>query len=136
MASLEIELLWRLLLYELEVRPQGCFGNGLGIIVVILLPLRERFDVDRRDDPGLKAKGAQTPADKVGTEAGFHAHNAARQRLENRFERQSPELAAQDDFPAEIKSYDVKNVFPDIDADRLQRKLILRRLGSSISAAP
>ena len=68
----------------------------------------------------------------MGAEAGFHAHNAAPQRLENRFERQSPELAAQDDFPAEIKSYDVKNVFPDIDADRLQRKLTLRRLGSRL----
>ena len=81
MAGLEIELLLRLLLYGLEIRPQRRFGNGLGVVVVVLLPLRERFDIVRWNDPGLKAKGAQTPADEMGAEAGFHAGHRCDQDL-------------------------------------------------------
>ena len=41
-----------------QVRSQRRLGNCFGIVVVVLLPLHEGFDVDRRDDPRLVAKSA------------------------------------------------------------------------------
>ena len=38
---------------EAQVRSQRRLGDGLGIVVIVLLSLHERFDVDRRDDPRL-----------------------------------------------------------------------------------
>ena len=67
MAGLEIELILRLLAHGTQVRPQGCFSNRLGIVVIVLLPLHERLHIDRRDNPRLMAQLTQGPADKVCT---------------------------------------------------------------------
>lgn len=64
-AGLEIELVLCLLAHGTQVRPQGCFSNRLGIVVIVLLPLHERLYVDRRDDPRLLAQLTQGTADKV-----------------------------------------------------------------------
>ena len=60
MAGLKIELILRLLAYDTQVRPQGCFSNRLGVIVIVLLTLQERFDVNRRNDPRLMAELPQS----------------------------------------------------------------------------
>jgi len=45
MAGLKIELVLCLLAHRTQVRPQGCFSNCLGIVVIVLLPLHERLYV-------------------------------------------------------------------------------------------
>lgn len=37
------------------VRPQGCFGNRLSVVVVVLLPLHKRLHIDCWNDPRLVA---------------------------------------------------------------------------------
>src|SRR5580704_8890862 len=44
MTGLQVELILALLLDEAQVRPQRCLGNRLGVVVIIFLPLHERFD--------------------------------------------------------------------------------------------
>jgi hypothetical protein len=41
MSRLEIELVLRLLLHDTQVGPQHRLGDGFGIVVVVLLALRE-----------------------------------------------------------------------------------------------
>jgi hypothetical protein len=53
MTRLQVELILALLLDKPQVRSQRRLGDGLGIVVVVLLPLQEGLDVDRRDDPWL-----------------------------------------------------------------------------------
>src|SRR5829696_8268400 len=75
-AGLQVELILRLLGHAAQVRAQGRLRDGLGIVVVVLLPLDERLHVDGRNDPRLVAEGAQGAADKVGAQARFHADHA------------------------------------------------------------
>jgi len=56
-----------LLAHGAQVRPQGCFGNRLSVVVVVLLPLHERLHIDRRNNPRRMAQLPQGPADKVCT---------------------------------------------------------------------
>ena len=56
MQGLQVELILRLLLHDAQVGPQSRLGDGLGVVVVVLLALGERLDVDRRDDPRLMAE--------------------------------------------------------------------------------
>jgi len=65
MTRLQVELILALLLDDTQVRSQRRLGNCLGIVVIVLLPLQERFDVNRRDDPRLVSQRAEHPADKV-----------------------------------------------------------------------
>jgi hypothetical protein len=51
-AGLQIELVLAFLLDHVQVRSQRCLGDRLGIVVVVLLPLHEGFNVDRRDMRG------------------------------------------------------------------------------------
>ena len=50
MQRLQIELVLCLLPHDAQVGAQSRFGDRLGIVVVVLLALRERLDVDRRND--------------------------------------------------------------------------------------
>jgi len=47
--------------------------TAIGVVIVVLLSLRERFDIDGWDDPRFKAESPEPAADKVRAEAGFHA---------------------------------------------------------------
>ena len=78
MAGLQIELVLALLLDHPEVWSQRRFGDGLGVVVVVLLSFHEGLDVDRRDDPRLVTKSPQCPTDKMRAQAGFHANDARR----------------------------------------------------------
>ena len=59
--GLQVELILALLLDEPQVRSQRRLGDRLGIVVVVLLPLHERLDVDRRDDPRLVPQARAAP---------------------------------------------------------------------------
>ena len=54
MQCLQIQLLLRLLGNRFKIWAQCSFGNRLCIIVVVLLALVERLNINRRDDPRLK----------------------------------------------------------------------------------
>src|SRR5215831_19650639 len=100
MASLQVQLILALLLDEPQVWPQRCFGNCLGIVVVVLLPFDEGLDVDRQDNPWLVPQRTQRPADKMRAQAGFHGDDASRQLLEGIFETQSPDPPAEGNLPS------------------------------------
>src|SRR6516165_3288809 len=117
MASLQVQLILALLLDEPQVRTQRRFGDRLGIVVIVLLPLHERLDVDRRDDPRLVPQRAQCPADKMRAQAGFHADDARRQLLEDLFEIQSPDPPPEGDLAVDAEPDEVKYVLADVDAD-------------------
>ena len=61
---------------------QRSLGNRFGVIVVVLLPLDERSDIDSRDDPRLKTQAAQCTAHKVGTQTRLHPNHTLWQSLE------------------------------------------------------
>ena len=69
MQSLQIELILRLLLHDAQVGAQSRLGNGLGVVVVVLLTLRERLDVDCRDDARRVPEPSQRAADEVCAQA-------------------------------------------------------------------
>src|SRR4051794_38763821 len=116
-AGLQIELVLALLLDQAQVRAQGRLGDCLGVVVVVLLPFQERFDVDRRDDPRLVPQGPQRPADKMRAQAGFHADDTSGPLLERPFEIQPPDLLAKSNLPVGPEPDQVKNLLADIDAD-------------------
>ena len=89
MAGLEIELILGLLADGAQVRPQGCFSNRLGVVVVVLLPLHEWLHIDRRNNPWLVAQLTQSPANKVCAEARLHADDAQKELFEGLDQRQS-----------------------------------------------
>jgi hypothetical protein len=43
MTRLQIKLVLALLLHHTQVRPQRCFCDGLGVVVVVLLPFTKGF---------------------------------------------------------------------------------------------
>src|SRR5664279_2743923 len=53
---LKIELVLRLLAHDAQVRSQGCLGDRLCVVIIVLLPLHERLYIDRWNDPRLVAK--------------------------------------------------------------------------------
>ena len=82
MQSLQIELILRLLLHDTQVRAQSRLGDRLGVVVIVLLALGERLDVDRRDDARRVPEPAQRAADEVGAEACLEPDDARRQLRE------------------------------------------------------
>ena len=129
MTGLQIELILALLLDEAQVRAQRRLGDGLGIVVVVLLSLHERLDIDRRDDPRLVAQGAQGPADKVRAQARLHADDARRQLLERICESQPLDLPAEGNLAVGAEPDEVKNLLADIDADDRQWRCVVSVFG-------
>jgi hypothetical protein len=120
MAGLQIKLILRLLADDAQVRPQGRLSDGFRVIVIVLLPLHERLDVDRRNDPRFMAERSQRPAHEMRAEAGFHANDAGRQFLECRHKVQTLDFSAKRNLSIGRKTDDMKNIFADVDANRCQ----------------
>ena len=117
MVGLQIKFVLRLLTDDPQVRPQRGFGDGLGVVVVVLLPLHEGLHVDCRNDPRLMSKAAQRSADKMRAEAGLQPDDARRQLFECLGQRQPLDLAAEGDFAITAKSDEMKHILADIDPD-------------------
>src|SRR4029077_922549 len=110
MTPLQVELILALLLDDAQVRSQRRLGDGLGIVVVVLLPLQEGLDVDRRDNPRLVSQCPQRPADEMRAQTSFHADDARRQLLERVRETQSLDLPSEGNLPVDAEPDDVKNL--------------------------
>ena len=120
MAGLQVELILRLLADNAQIRPQGRLGDGFGIVVIVLLPLDERLDVNCRNDPRFMSERPQRSADEMRAEARFHADDAGRQFLECFGKRQPLDLSTERDLPIGVKADNMKNIFSNVDADRCQ----------------
>jgi hypothetical protein len=73
-------------------------------------------------------KSPKCPADKVRTQASFHANDTARQLLERIFESQSPDLSAKSDLPISAKADEMKYILADVHTNHCQRCCVGRRL--------
>ncbi len=90
--------------------------NRLGIVVVVLLILVERFHVSRWDGPGLKSQPTRGTADKMRAQTSFHLDNITRQTLKHRHQRLPLCLLSQHKLAIVIKANQMKNIFVTIDA--------------------
>ena len=93
------------------------FCDRLGVVVIVLLSLQDRFHVDRWDDPRFVAQAAQRAADEMGAQTRLHADDARRKPLEHADQRKSFDLPPQHDLAVCVEADDVEDVLPDIDAD-------------------
>ena len=64
--------------HEAHARPLGRLADRLGIRHVVLLPLHERLDVGRRDQPHRVAQLAELTRPVMRPGAGLHRHHAGR----------------------------------------------------------
>ncbi len=65
MQGQQVHLLRRLDANEPHGRSLNRFGDRLGIAIIVLVALEERFDILRRDQAHVMAKAFQHAADKV-----------------------------------------------------------------------
>src|SRR5829696_5345552 len=103
-AGLQVELILRLLGHATQVRAQGRFRDGLGIVVVVLLPLHERLHVDGRNDPRLVGK------------------------------REPLDLAAKRDRAISAEADEMEHVLADVEADGREGRHVRSCLGSHSAA--
>lgn len=95
MQGLKVELFLALLRHRPEVGSHRGFGKRLRVVVVVLLPLIEGRHVYRRNDPRIEPHAAQTPADEMGAQTGFHPDHASRQLVERGVQREPLDMLAQ-----------------------------------------
>ena len=65
MAGLQVELILCLLADDAQIRPQSRLGDGFSVVVIVLLPLDERLDVNCRNDPRFMSECPQRSADEM-----------------------------------------------------------------------
>ena len=104
MECLQIELILAFLGNRRQVRPQGCFCNGLSIIVVILLSLDEGLYINGWDDTRFEPEFAQGSTDKMSAQARFHADNASWKSLKGLQQGKPIDLLAQNKLAIIIKA--------------------------------
>ena len=111
------------LLLEIRIKQASKrrLGDGLGIVVIVLLPLHERLHIHRRNDPRFMPERPQSPAYEMSAEARLEANDAGRNFLEGLNKREPLDLAPESDLPLYIEANEVKDVLADIDADRGKR---------------
>jgi hypothetical protein len=73
-------------------------------------------------------KSPKRPADKVRTQASFHANDTAGQLLERFFKSQSPDHFAKSDLAVSTKADEMKDILADVDTDHCQGCCVGRRL--------
>lgn len=72
--------------HEVHIGPQCRLGNRCRIGGVILLPLDERVDVNRRDQPNLVSETLSEAPSEMAGRACFHRHDARGLRLHKLFQ--------------------------------------------------
>lgn len=118
MKRLQVELILSFFRHRAQIWTQHRFGDCFGVVVVVLLTLRERLHVNGGNDSWLVAEAAQHAADEVSAEARLRAYNAGRQLLEFLFKSLALDLLAERDFSFGIEADDVEDIFADIDTNR------------------
>src|SRR5215472_17594931 len=113
----------RLLLFGLDrnkahARPLGCFTDRLCIGGIVLLPLDERLDVGRRDQPHTMAQLSNLTRPVVRTGTGFHRDDAPGLRCQKTEKPHANNALAKEHMPGIIRSMHLKHVFRDVQTDR------------------
>src|SRR5215813_164522 len=113
----------RLLLFGLDRNeahawPLRRFTDGLCIGRIVLLPLDERLDVDRRDQAHMMAQLSDLTRPVVRPGTGFHRNDAPRLRCYETEKLRASDALAEQHMPGSIRSMQVEHVFRDVQTDR------------------
>jgi hypothetical protein len=113
----------RLLLLVLDgnkahARPLSRLTDCLGISRVILLPLHERLDVGRRDQPHRVAQLVDLTPPVVRPGASLHRDNAGRLCCEEPKQLRPHETLAEQHMAGGIRPMRLENVLRDVQSDR------------------
>ena len=93
-------------------------ADRLGVGGIVLVALDVGLHVFRRHQPHLVAKLPEFTCPIVGRRAGFHAHKARLQRLEERQHLAAPKLLPNDDLLGRVDAVNLEHVLGDIQTDR------------------
>jgi hypothetical protein len=96
--------------HEAHGRALGDSANRLSVGRIVLLPLDERLDVGRRDQPHFVTEFADHPCPVMRARAGFHRHTAARQAREEGEHLFTPQPLAQHDPSGRTRAVDLEHV--------------------------
>jgi hypothetical protein len=118
MQGQEVNLLRRLDRHEVHGRPLHSFCNGLGIPVVVLVPLEEWLHVLRRDQANVVSKRGELAGDVMRSRTCFHADQAARNVGEPALKLSARAFELPNDRPALIETDKMEAILSEIDADR------------------
>ena len=122
-SGLQVELVGSLRCHELHRRALDCLGDRLRIAEIVLLPLRIRTHVLRRHQTGVVAKPMELAAQMMRADTGLHADQARRHVRKSCFYLAPRPPLPQHDRAAVIKTYNVKRVLADINADHGYRAI-------------
>src|SRR5215469_18173244 len=112
-----------LLLFALDpnkahARPLRRFTDGLGIGGIVLLPLDERLDVDRRDQAHMMSQLGDLTRPVVRAGTGFHRDDAPGLRREETEKLGASDALAKQHMPRIIRSMHLEHVLRDVQTDR------------------
>src|SRR6516165_12689521 len=113
----------RLLLFALDRNeahawPLRRFTDGLCIGGVVLLPLDERLDVDRRDQAHMMTQLSDLARPVVRAGTGFHRNDAPGLRCYETEKLRASDALAEQHMPGSIRSMQVEHVLRDVQTDR------------------
>src|SRR6516165_2756162 len=113
----------RLLLFGLDrneahARPLRRFTDGLGIGGIVLLPLDERLDVNRRDQAHMMAQLSDLTRPVMRTGIGFHREDAPGLRCSETKKLYPSDALAKEHMPGTIRSMHLEHVLRDVQTDR------------------
>src|SRR5262245_18233898 len=113
----------RLLLFGLDrneahARPLRRFTDGLCIGGIVLLPLDERLDVDRRDQARMMAQLSDLARPVVRAGTGFHRYHAPGLCCQETEKPHASDALAKEHTPGTIRSMHLEHVFRDVQTDR------------------
>src|SRR5262249_50001220 len=100
-----------------HARPLRRLTNGFGISRVVLLPLDERLDVARRDQPRAMAQLADLTGPVVSAGASFHRDDARRLQRQKTNKLWAGHASTQQRMPGSIRSMHLEYVLRDVQSD-------------------
>src|SRR5215813_13383309 len=103
---------------EAHARPLRRFTDGLCIGGIVLLPLDEPLDVDRRDQAHLMAQLSDLARPLVRTGTGFHRYHAPGLRCQETEKLHASDALAKEHIPGTIRSMHLEHVLRDVQTDR------------------
>ena len=104
-----------------NTRATAAFGNRLGIVEVVLLPLGIGPHVLGGHQASIVSERREPAAEVMRPDTGLHADEARRHVGEPGFHLATRPFLPQHDGAAPIQADDVERVLPDIDADHGNR---------------
>ena len=124
MERLKIELLVAFEGYKAHGRTLYRLGDSLGITVVILVALEKGLDIFRWHQTNIMSERGQLTPNVVGSSAGLHADEAARNVCQTFWQCGARQSFAQNDCSFGVHGANMKGIFAEIDADRRYNILV------------